>query len=206
MGKYGLFDLEKHFAFYVVLWLVRLGSLLPGSSCSWKLKKTGNNRPALIVSQMFPIGNISYFNSRCLLFQSNIARLEKRRTLDLNASLGLYLTLYATGDKEVVWNLDIGLCLYAVVGSFCWTIAVLVAQIICWTGQFIGHGVFEKRAPALLDNLVQAFVMAPFFVLLEALQTSFGYEPYPGFHASVQAKIGAQIKEWKENKKLKLHS
>ncbi|KAJ6357311.1 hypothetical protein OIU78_005217 [Salix suchowensis] len=155
---------------------------------------------------MFPIGNISYFNSRCLLFQSNIARLEKRRTLDLNASLGLYLTLYATGDKEVVWNLDIGLCFYAVVGSFCWTIAVLVAQIICWTGQFIGHGVFEKRAPALLDNLVQAFVMAPFFVLLEALQTSFGYEPYPGFHASVQAKIGAQIKEWKENKKLKLHS
>ncbi|KAJ6718299.1 YGL010W-LIKE PROTEIN [Salix purpurea] len=97
-------------------------------------------------------------------------------------------------------------CFYAVVGSFCWTIAVLVAQIICWTGQFIGHGVFEKRAPALLDNLVQAFVMAPFFVLLEALQTSFGYEPYPGFHASVQAKIGAQIKEWKENKKLKLHS
>ncbi|KAJ6899859.1 hypothetical protein NC652_026113 [Populus alba x Populus x berolinensis] len=82
---------------------------------------------------------------------------------------------------------------------------VLVAQIICWTGQFIGHGVFEKRAPALLDNLVQAFVMAPFFVLLEALQTSFGYEPYPGFHASVQAKIDAEIKEWKE-KKLKLLS
>ncbi|KAF9674425.1 hypothetical protein SADUNF_Sadunf10G0125900 [Salix dunnii] len=63
----------------------------------------------------------------------------------------------------------------------------------------------QKRAPALLDNLVQAFVMAPFFVLLEALQTSFGYEPYPGFHASVQAKIGADIKEWKENK-LKLLS
>lgn len=26
----------------------------------------------------------------------------------------------------------------------------------------------QKRAPALLDNLVQAFLMAPFFVLLEA--------------------------------------
>lgn len=66
------------------------------------------SRPVLIVIQMFPIGNISYFNSRCLLFQSNIARLEKCRTLDLNASLGLYLTLYAIGDKEDVWNLDIG--------------------------------------------------------------------------------------------------
>ncbi|KAJ6726709.1 DUF962 DOMAIN PROTEIN [Salix purpurea] len=88
--------------------------------------------------------------------------------------------------------------------SLAWKV-VLVAQIVCWTGQFIGHGVFEKRAPALLDNLAQAFVMAPFFVLLEALQTSFGYEPYPGFHASVQAKIDADIKEWQE-KKLKLLS
>jgi len=25
----------------------------------------------------------------------------------------------------------------------------------------------QKRAPALLDNLLQAFLMAPFFVLLE---------------------------------------
>jgi len=24
-----------------------------------------------------------------------------------------------------------------------------------WVGQFIGHGVFERRAPALKDNLVQ---------------------------------------------------
>ncbi|KAJ6987566.1 hypothetical protein NC653_020734 [Populus alba x Populus x berolinensis] len=85
------------------------------------------------------------------------------------------------------------------------TNVVLVSQIVCWTGQFIGHGVFEKRAPALLDNLVQAFIMAPFFVLLEALQTSFGYEPYPGFHASVQAKIDADMKEWRE-KNLKLLS
>nr|TKS12652.1 putative endoplasmic reticulum membrane protein C16E8.02-like [Populus alba] len=54
-------------------------------------------------------------------------------------------------------------------------------------------------------NLVQAFIMAPFFVLLEALQTSFGYEPYPGFHASVQAKIDADMKEWRE-KNLKLLS
>ncbi|KAL6497381.1 hypothetical protein OROGR_029310 [Orobanche gracilis] len=64
----------------------------------------------------------------------------------------------------------------------------------------LGHGVFEKRAPALLDNLAQAFLMAPYFVLLEALQSAFGYEPYPGFHARVQAKIDADIKAWKEKK------
>ncbi|KAI7978814.1 putative endoplasmic reticulum membrane protein C16E8.02 [Camellia lanceoleosa] len=47
------------------------------------------------------------------------------------------------------------------------TFVVLAAQLFCWTGQFIGHGIFEKRAPALLDNLAQAFLMAPYFVFLE---------------------------------------
>ncbi|KAK7304639.1 hypothetical protein VNO77_42524 [Canavalia gladiata] len=81
---------------------------------------------------------------------------------------------------------------------------VLAAQLFCWTGQFIGHGVFEKRAPALLDNLVQAFLMAPFFVLLEVLQSSVGYEPYPGFNTRVQAKIDADIKQWRDKKQKKL--
>ncbi|PNX86163.1 putative endoplasmic reticulum membrane protein [Trifolium pratense] len=58
----------------------------------------------------------------------------------------------------------------------------------------------QKRAPALLDNLIQAFVMAPFFVLLEALQVVFGYEPYPGFHSIVQAKVEANIEEWQESR------
>ncbi|CAN1187795.1 2-hydroxy-palmitic acid dioxygenase mpo1 [Linum perenne] len=52
--------------------------------------------------------------------------------------------------------------------SVSWKV-VVVAQIVCWAGQFIGHGVFEKRAPSLLDNLIQAFLMAPFFVLLEVI-------------------------------------
>ncbi|KAL6493646.1 hypothetical protein OROGR_032425 [Orobanche gracilis] len=83
--------------------------------------------------------------------------------------------------------------------SLAWKV-VLASQLLCWTGQFIGHGVFEKRAPALLDNLAQAFLMAPYFVLLEALQSALGYEPYPGFHTRVQAKIDADIKAWKEKK------
>lgn len=31
----------------------------------------------------------------------------------------------------------------------------------------------QKRAPALLDNLLQAFLMAPFFVLLEVKDVDF---------------------------------
>jgi uncharacterized membrane protein YGL010W len=54
-----------------------------------------------------------------------------------------------------------------------WTIAL---QIVSWIAQFVGHGAFEGRAPALLDNLVQALVLAPFFVFMEAL-FKFGYRP-----------------------------
>jgi uncharacterized membrane protein YGL010W len=49
-------------------------------------------------------------------------------------------------------------------------------EIVSWIAQFVGHGVYEGRAPALLDNLLQALVLAPFFVFMEAL-FSFGYRP-----------------------------
>jgi uncharacterized membrane protein YGL010W len=50
----------------------------------------------------------------------------------------------------------------------------IATHIICWILQFVGHGVFEGRAPALLDNLVQAVFLAPLFVWLELL-FKFGY-------------------------------
>ncbi|KAF2769502.1 DUF962-domain-containing protein, partial [Teratosphaeria nubilosa] len=49
-------------------------------------------------------------------------------------------------------------------------------HVVSWLVQFVGHGVFEGRAPALLDNLVQAIFLAPFFVWLEVL-FFFGYRP-----------------------------
>lgn len=54
-----------------------------------------------------------------------------------------------------------------------WAIGIFVSS---WVAQFIGHGVFEGRAPALLDNLVQALVLAPFFVWMEML-FFIGYRP-----------------------------
>jgi len=54
-----------------------------------------------------------------------------------------------------------------------WAIGI---HLFSWVAQFIGHGVFEGRAPALLDNLVQAIFLAPFFVWLEIL-FYFGYRP-----------------------------
>jgi 2-hydroxy fatty acid dioxygenase len=40
-------------------------------------------------------------------------------------------------------------------------------HVFSWVAQFVGHGKFEGRAPALLDNLVQALFLAPFFVWME---------------------------------------
>lgn len=43
----------------------------------------------------------------------------------------------------------------------------LAVHVVCWLAQFYGHAVYEKRAPALFDNLLQALVLAPFFVVYE---------------------------------------
>ncbi|KAJ1956649.1 hypothetical protein GGI12_005253 [Dipsacomyces acuminosporus] len=63
-------------------------------------------------------------------------------------------------------------------------------NIVSWIVQFIGHGVFEKRAPALVDNIGQALVMAPFFVFLEVL-FALGYRP--DLHRSLRSEVGVRI-------------
>ncbi|CEG35569.1 Predicted membrane protein [Plasmopara halstedii] len=52
-------------------------------------------------------------------------------------------------------------------------LAIIVLGFIL---QFIGHGVFEHRKPALFDGPGQALITAPMFVLLE-IMFSLGYRP-----------------------------
>lgn len=52
----------------------------------------------------------------------------------------------------------------------------LICFTVSWILQFYGHGVHEGRAPALLDNLLGAVVLAPLFVFIETLFL-FGYRP-----------------------------
>jgi len=52
----------------------------------------------------------------------------------------------------------------------------LILWTLSWIAQFIGHGIFEKRAPALLTNLPQSIHAAVFFVWLELL-FEFGFHP-----------------------------
>lgn len=56
---------------------------------------------------------------------------------------------------------------------------------------------FEGRAPALLDNLVQALFLAPFFVWMEVLFW-FGYRPE--LKARLDRAVEREIEKYRANK------
>ncbi|EJD00888.1 DUF962-domain-containing protein [Fomitiporia mediterranea MF3/22] len=88
-------------------------------------------------------------------------------------------------------------------------VKALALHVVCWLAQFYGHGVHERRAPALLDNLIggmscrmsqfeclftlfalTAVVLAPFFVHLELL-FELGY--FPTLHRNMKNGIGKEV-------------
>jgi len=73
----------------------------------------------------------------------------------------------------------------------------IAVHIVSWIAQFIGHGKFEGRAPALLDNLVQALFLAPLFVWLEVL-FYFGYRPE--LKARLDQSVKQEIAKWNAEK------
>eukprot|EP01134_Creolimax_fragrantissima_P003312 CFRG3312T1 len=77
-----------------------------------------------------------------------------------------------------------------------WQAAALL-HVSLWIAQFWGHGVHEGRAPALLDNPAQAFLMAPYFVFLEAV-FPFGYKTE--MHSRVMQQVSSNIKQFEAKK------
>lgn len=73
-------------------------------------------------------------------------------------------------------------------------------NVVCWLAQFLGHGKYEGRAPALLDNLVQALFLAPFFVWFEIL-FFLGYRPE--LKRRIDKSVEQQVQKFKEDKKKK---
>lgn len=70
--------------------------------------------------------------------------------------------------------------------------------VVSWICQFVGHGVYEGRAPALLDNLLQALVLAPFFVFMEFLFKVFGYRPE--LQKRINIAVEKEIRKFKAEK------
>jgi len=63
-------------------------------------------------------------------------------------------------------------------------------HVASWILQFVGHGKFEGRKPALLDNLVQALFLAPLFVWYEVL---FKMGLYADLRREVEAGVEAEV-------------
>ena len=72
-------------------------------------------------------------------------------------------------------------------------------HLTSWIAQFVGHGKFEGRAPALLDNLFQAFFLAPLFVWMEIL-FSLGYRPE--LKSRIDNMVEEDVSKFRESKKL----
>ncbi|KAG0056754.1 hypothetical protein BGZ90_005482 [Linnemannia elongata] len=93
-----------------------------------------------------------------------------------------YVGYYFALDKETAFlsaPLFLGAAKYATYFYQTNPSAVRIASyihIVAWIAQFIGHGIFEKRAPKLTENLIQALVLAPYFVVWELL-FMVGYRP-----------------------------
>merc|ERR1719292_20083 len=77
--------------------------------------------------------------------------------------------------------------------------AVLAFHVAAWIAQFIGHGVFERRAPALLDSWDQAFITAPLFVLLE-VAFFFGYRR--DFYEECMKEVEENLAVFRNGKKI----
>ncbi|EUC36982.1 hypothetical protein COCCADRAFT_23410 [Bipolaris zeicola 26-R-13] len=71
-------------------------------------------------------------------------------------------------------------------------------HIVSWILQFVGHGKYEGRKPALLDNLVQALFLAPLFVWYEAL---FKLGFYKGLKKEVEEGVEEEVRRMREGGK-----
>lgn len=81
---------------------------------------------------------------------------------------------------------------------------VLATQLFCWTWQFLGHGLFEKKGPTV-SELPEVFLMEPFLIFLQILNKLFAYEPYPGFCKNVDKKMEADLRDSRELEQRKIN-
>ncbi|THH11287.1 hypothetical protein EW145_g768 [Phellinidium pouzarii] len=75
----------------------------------------------------------------------------------------------------------------------------IALHVVCWLIQFYGHGVHERRSPALLDNAISAksklaIVLAPFFVHLKFF-FMLGY--FPTLFKTMQNGVDIQITKFR---------
>jgi uncharacterized membrane protein YGL010W len=121
---------------------------------------------------------------------------------DFGFLLAAAYALYYIVLEPVAGTLYIGFLAATLAGAAWWAAnvpspmaAATVLHVMSWFLQVaVGHAHYEKRKPALLDSIFQAFVLAPLFVWLEML-FAIGYRPDLAKRVSDQAE--RDIAAWK---------
>ena len=186
----GLFDLEDHLVFYrsyhfnhtnVAIHLVCIPMILL-SAITFGIPTTF---PSISSNSQFNLGNI-------------VAWIYGLYYIALDWKVGLpsaaLLTTYAHFIRNYYSSLS-------KIGSSATSDFIKLAvgvHIMAWIAQFYGHGVHEKRAPALLDNLLQALVLAPFFVAFE-IAFALGYKPE--LKKSMDNRAGKNVRDLRAKEK-----
>lgn len=107
---------------------------------------------------------------------------------------GAFITVYAYLAKHVYQTLNN----YTFINKEQFVHIAVIAHVVSWLAQFYGHAVFEKRSPALLDNLLQALVLAPFFVSFE-VAFWLGYRP--DLKKKMDNQAGIKVREFRAKSK-----
>ncbi|KAG5536586.1 hypothetical protein RHGRI_024116 [Rhododendron griersonianum] len=189
MGKYGLFDLERQYAFH--------GAYHSNQVNTWI--------HMLFIWPIFFTFLVMYYFTPPLFdcpFQS---------CLGLVPNFGLlftmtYVVYYVCLDRKA-GSLAAFLCL------FCWVSASLLAKhlgfSLAWKIIHTYNLLTETIATSGRELCSgppdgSLFCIARGKYVQLALQSFFGYEPYPGFNASVKARKDAEIQNLKDDKEKKI--
>jgi uncharacterized membrane protein YGL010W len=114
--------------------------------------------PLIFITSITLLSAFSHFLVRVIVVAYALSFIYMEPIAGLLYAPVIYL-MYCVGSSDLV--------------PFSTSATVWVAT---WVAQFIGHGLFEKRAPALVTNLPQSLHAAVFFVWLELL-FALGYRP-----------------------------
>merc|ERR1712110_930331 len=168
----GFFDLRKQFVFYA----------------------SYHNQPVNVFIHLVCIWNLLWSGMCLMHFTPQVAASpDILNKVPLVGGTPINLTLLVTSIYVVTYVM-----MDPIAGSLAATLVLLLHRfafnVVMWIVQFIGHGVFEGRAPALLESWDQAFITAPLFVILEVL-FFFGYRKQ--FYQDCMKEVEVEIKKFR---------
>ena len=110
--------------------------------------------PALVWSSFVQCHRYAFYNIRLsfVLFVSYLYKYWKLSPA-LSLRVGCFYFLLYRHSKTLFYSTSLKLSHRLSVSVF----------ILSWIGQFIGHGVFEKNTPAILNGAYNSFVVGPLF-------------------------------------------